>query len=119
MFLTIKKKAIFLFLLVIIFIGVFCVTYFPIKASVSPKGQYTIVIDAGHGGRDGGSVGVNGTVEKEINLRYALALKDKLIKAGYNVVLTRKDDNGLYDENAKRMGHICKCYCRFIECNCP
>lgn len=60
----------------------------------------TIVIDAGHGGRDGGSVGKLGTVEKEINLRYSIALKNKLVRAGYKVVLTRYTDDGLYSEQA-------------------
>lgn len=60
-----------------------------------------IVLDAGHGGRDGGSVGVGGTIEKEINLKYTLALKDKLVKAGYLVELTRKNDDGLYSPTAK------------------
>ena len=60
----------------------------------------TIVVDAGHGGRDGGSVGKLGTIEKEINLKYALALKDKLVSAGYKVVLTRSTDDGLYSELA-------------------
>lgn len=61
----------------------------------------TIVLDAGHGGRDGGSVGVNGTIEKVINLKYTLALKEKLVEAGYRVELTRKTDDGLYLESAK------------------
>ena len=61
----------------------------------------TIVLDAGHGGRDGGSVGINGTIEKEINLDYVLALKDKLVQSGYRVVLTRKNDDGLYSPLAK------------------
>ncbi len=60
----------------------------------------TIVLDAGHGGRDGGSVGVNGTIEKEINLEYTMLLKNKLVNAGYKVVLTRKNDDGLYNELA-------------------
>lgn len=61
----------------------------------------TIVLDAGHGGRDGGSVGSAGTVEKEINLKYTLALKEKLVSAGYKVELTRKNDDGLYAPTAK------------------
>ena len=68
---------------------------------VSRFNGITIVLDAGHGGRDGGSVGVNGTIEKEINLEYVLALKDKLVKNGYKVILTRKNDDGLYSEFAK------------------
>ncbi len=99
-FLRIKKKLIVAVLLCILLIGLFCATYFPIKVSSTPKPAHTIVIDAGHGGRDGGSVGVNGTIEKEINLEYSVALRDKLVQAGYNVIMTRSDDNGLYDENA-------------------
>ena len=68
--------------------------------SVSNYNGVTIVIDAGHGGRDGGSVGVNGTIEKEINLVYAKALKEKLVSSGFRVELTRKTDDGLYSEFA-------------------
>lgn len=73
--------------------------------SMAKHNGFTIVIDAGHGGRDGGSVGVNGTIEKEINLEYAMLLKDKLVKSGFKVELTRKNDNGLYsnlDKNKKQ-----------------
>lgn len=51
-------------------------------------------------GRDGGSVGANGTIEKEINLKYTLALKEKLVSLGYRVELTRKTDDGLYSDLA-------------------
>ena len=68
---------------------------------VSKCNGITIVLDAGHGGRDGGSVGVNGTIEKEINLAYVIALKEKLVENGFKVVLTRKNDDGLYSEFAK------------------
>lgn len=64
--------------------------------AVSTYNSITIVLDAGHGGRDGGSVGVSGAIEKDLNLAYTLALKEKLEAAGYRVVLTRKNDDGLY-----------------------
>ena len=72
-----------------------------VAQSVSKFNGITIVIDAGHGGRDGGSVGVNGTIEKQINLEYANLLKDKLVENGFKVVMTRKNDDGLYSEFAK------------------
>ncbi len=67
-----------------------------VKSSSDRYNGITIVLDAGHGGRDGGCVGVNGSVEKELNLKYTLALKEKLIEQGYKVVLTRSGDEGLY-----------------------
>lgn len=63
----------------------------------SPQKEYTIVIDAGHGGRDGGSVGEI-SVEKDLNLKYANELK-RLLQGKVNVVMTRTGDDGLYDEN--------------------
>jgi N-acetylmuramoyl-L-alanine amidase len=59
----------------------------------------TIVIDAGHGGRDPGKVGVNNTLEKDLNLKVALKLKSLLEQNDYNVVMTRTDDSGLYSES--------------------
>ena len=64
-----------------------------------PKSTYTIVIDAGHGGRDDGCSGVNGTKESEINLSIAKKLEEYLNTLGIKVVLTRCDGNGLYEAN--------------------
>lgn len=58
----------------------------------------TIVVDAGHGGIDPGKVGVNNALEKDINLAIALKLERNLKENGINVVMTRRDDNGLYKE---------------------
>ncbi len=64
----------------------------------SESSEYTVVIDAGHGGSDPGKVGVNGSIESEINLQITKKLKKYLEKKGIEVVLTRKDENGLYAE---------------------
>ncbi len=59
-----------------------------------------VVIDAGHGGADPGKVGVNGSLEKDINLKIAEMVKAFLEAEGVEVVMTRPDDGGLYDEGA-------------------
>lgn len=61
----------------------------------------TIVIDAGHGGFDGGAVGYDGVIEKGINLDIALTLRDLFLVNGFEVVMTRTQDVGLYTEQAK------------------
>ncbi|MFQ9394949.1 MAG: N-acetylmuramoyl-L-alanine amidase family protein [Lachnospiraceae bacterium] len=65
----------------------------------------TVVIDAGHGGSDPGKIGINGAREKEVNLAVAEELKACLEEAGIQVVMTRSDAGGLYqesDENKNR-----------------
>ena len=52
----------------------------------------TVIIDAGHGGFDGGAVAADGTVEKDINLKISNLIADMLRSVGYNVVLTRGTD---------------------------
>ena len=54
--------------------------------------EQMIVIDPGHGGEDPGKVGVNGALEKDINLQMAQKLKVKLEANGIQVQMTRKDD---------------------------
>ena len=53
-----------------------------------------IVVDAGHGGSDGGTIGRDGTKEKNITLAVALKLRDQLNSLGIaDVVMTRTDDS--------------------------
>lgn len=59
-----------------------------------------IVIDAGHGGADPGKVGINNVEEKVLNLQIALRVQRLLESEGITVILTRTDDNGLYQEGA-------------------
>lgn len=65
-----------------------------------PKG-ITVCIDPGHGGVDPGKVGVNNALEKDINLAISLMLREQLEAAGYDVIMTRETDAGLYDEGEK------------------
>lgn len=98
--LTIKKKTIVILLSVLMaFVSI--ISVLAITTSSMPKPEYTIVIDAGHGGRDGGAIGkTTGITESELNLKYALTLKNLCEDFGIGVVMTRSDMNGLYDESA-------------------
>ncbi|WP_425475506.1 N-acetylmuramoyl-L-alanine amidase [Mesorhizobium quangtriensis] len=58
--------------------------------------RFTVVIDAGHGGVDGGAAGPSGTAEKDITLTFATELRDKLKADGrYSVFMTRDKDEFL------------------------
>jgi len=61
--------------------------------------KITVAIDAGHGGFDSGKVGVNNALEKEINLSIAYKLKKILEQKNIHVIMTREDDNGLYEDS--------------------
>ena len=99
MFLVIKKRAMVIILCcVMVFATIFSVIKFTtFKANSSPY-LLTIVLDAGHGGVDGGSTGVNtGVTESEINLVYTSKIEKYLRACNINVIQTRTTMNGLYD----------------------
>ena len=66
--------------------------------------EMTVVIDAGHGGEDGGAVSEGGVCEKNINLQIASLLCDMLKESGIRVVMTRTEDTLLYDKSADYQG---------------
>lgn len=66
----------------------------------SKKPKYKVVLDAGHGGFDPGKIGVNGALEKDINLQIARLMKYYLEEAGVEVVMTRQTDEGLYEPDS-------------------
>lgn len=75
-----------------------------------------VVVDAGHGGTDPGKVGVDGSLEKDINLAVAERLKTYLEQDDVKVIMTRETDTGLYSEtdSRKKMADMKK-RCEIIE----
>ena len=59
--------------------------------------RVSVILDAGHGGEDGGAVSCTGAAEKTLNLSIVGVLGDMLTACGVDVIYTRTDDNGLYD----------------------
>ena len=81
-------------LLLSIYVALLCVRT---RAAASPSDRFTVVIDAGHGGIDGGVLGITtGVKESELNLDIARKLKTKFDKSGAKTVMTRKTEAGLY-----------------------
>lgn len=99
--LTISKKLLVIIIVSVLIACIFSGVYFYTKSVSTPMAQYTVVIDAGHGGIDGGVIGASGnTKESDVNLAYSLCLGEYFSGLNFNVVYTRKDDNGLYSEFA-------------------
>ncbi|MBR2869236.1 MAG: N-acetylmuramoyl-L-alanine amidase [Clostridia bacterium] len=69
-----------------------------LNASVSNHKTPVIIIDAGHGGIDGGTQTKDGVLEKDINLSIAMKLSDVLTSFGYNVIMTRKTDASIHSD---------------------
>lgn len=68
-------------------------------AAFSVDPAIPIVIDAGHGGEDGGAVAEDGTMEKNLNLDIACRLRNIFELAGYTVYMTRESDQSLSGES--------------------
>lgn len=75
-----------------------------------------VVIDVGHGGNDPGKVGVDGSLEKDINLQIAKRVKMYLEQSDVEVIMTREEDVGLYsdDDSQKKMADMRK-RCKLIN----
>lgn len=99
LFLILSKKTLACALVVIV-VACAAGASFAISAVVAKNenDKYTIVVDAGHGGSDGGMVGKTfGTRESDINLYVSRMLCHYLKKNGYKVIMTRNADITLSD----------------------
>lgn len=74
-----------------------------VQTAALPVSSKVIVIDAGHGSPDNGASSSSGITENEINLKIALKLQHLLEQGGSTVILTRSDENGIYELDNKTL----------------
>lgn len=98
-------------LLTLAFAAGICILYFTTpcddltNAAFVPATPFenALVIDAGHGGEDGGAVSLTGAIESQLNLAIALRLDEFLGLYGVNVVLLRSSDTSLHNPDANTL----------------
>lgn len=91
----------FYILVVIVFIGIAqfgSATVTTVNQGTPVARTHRIVIDAGHGGIDGGATSCTGVLESQINLEIALRLDDVFHLLGYDTVMIRRTDESIYKE---------------------
>ncbi len=98
-----NKKELIKFVLLVLLVVVLSVFFLYgcnmyITANTQSKELPVIVIDAGHGGEDGGAVATDGTNEKDINLSIAGYLNDMFLSGGFKTKMIRTIDIAIYDE---------------------
>lgn len=92
-----------MFVLLAIFISIFSYLlgsshmYETIQTVSLPVTGKTVILDAGHGGEDQGAQSASGATEAQTNLKITLKVQKLLEQSGCNVILTRSDDNAIYD----------------------
>lgn len=104
MFIVMKRKVVAFWLISIVLAILISVLAYPksIKANLPVvENQNTVVIDAGHGGVDGGCVGLYGIIEKDITLCIAKKAEKIFLDNGYNVVMTRDSDVSIHSDDKK------------------
>ena len=74
-----------------------------IETTATPVSGKTVILDAGHGTPDEGAQSSDGVTEAETNLKITLKVQKLLEQSGCNVILTRSDDNAIYDLDSKTL----------------
>ena len=74
-----------------------------VETTATPVSGKTVVLDAGHGTPDEGAESKEGITEAQTNLQITLKLQKLLEQSGCNVILTRSDENSIYDLDKKTL----------------
>lgn len=102
-----KKRLLIVLSTILVSVGIFSISSVKNEDTVQtvslPVSEKVIVIDAGHGVPDEGAQSSNGTTEAETNLKIALKLQKLLEQSGATVILTRSDENAIYDLDSKTL----------------
>lgn len=99
------KKALFIFFSIFLIVSILILQEIKIASTsqLIEDDFPVIIIDAGHGGEDGGAVGADGTNEKDINLSIALKLNDILTVLGYETRMVRTTDISIHNEGSNTL----------------
>lgn len=94
-----KKLAVIVSVLIVtsFALNIFTVSKSVKQVSASVSDAVTVIVDAGHGGEDGGAIGKSGSLEKDINLQFALKVNDYLSFFGINTYMVRTEDRSVGD----------------------
>ena len=107
---------------VLLLCGTFVRGALPVFRPSGVPERSVIVIDAGHGGEDGGAVAADGTVESGINLAIAQDLDALLRLLGCETKLTRTEDTAIYSAfecKTHIAAKVTRCVCKFITQSKP
>ena len=74
-----------------------------VETTATPVSGKTVILDAGHGSPDEGAESKDGVTEADINLKITLKLQNLLEQSGCEVILTRSDENAIYDLDSKTL----------------
>ena len=96
-----KKRITMLLIGIFCFSAILCANMSNVEntllTSSTPVTNKVVILDAGHGKPDEGAEGLNGTTEEKTNLSITLKLQKLLEESGATVILTRSDENAIYD----------------------
>ena len=86
----------------VLYFCVFAVVFYQSEQTAALLGSgTTVVLDAGHGGEDGGATGVSGTSEAALNLEISLRVRDLLRFCGVQVSMIRETDTAVYSDGCR------------------